>query len=441
MDNWLRNLGNQSTSVQNSLASQWTNPVDILSVLMIIGGDVVQRAFAQGTGKLYVPVCFSFGCVAYAFMGWVNIISHGRLLPPPDYECKVFNLGSGYGRESKSFIVGRLLRDLEAHETRQLSESDRDYAIKITVFEAVYNSNGCSRFSWTKLHLVGLGVTALQIGISMIPYGVNQDWNILLIVLIGTFLVQWAGALPQWTAEKLPHRQNSRSIYALTGGNGSRDVMVIFGYGNCLDLESLACPQTPQNSRPWEKFKRRLPLSSKDIESAGRNDTWRSQPLARRFWPLGKSPLGFAITKISYGCLSVLWLLLLINVSAAKAFPDSWCLLSVGGIGMFQNAWLASKELSPRMRNIPLRKKEHIVARKVMDGIMDFHRTYDCGVALRDEFFPGKLRDDEDDWWAGNYADYDNKRALVPSRGQPRYRDEPRKYERYIYPTPSSSST
>ena len=63
---------------------------------MVVGGDVVQNAFAQGTGKLYTPVCFSFGCVAYAFTTLVGIIGDGRLLPRPDYPAKVLNLGSGY---------------------------------------------------------------------------------------------------------------------------------------------------------------------------------------------------------------------------------------------------------------------------------------------------------------------------------------------------------
>lgn len=435
MDTWRRQVENQSSSLESSLAAQWTNPVDILSILMIIGGDVVQRAFAQGTGKLYVPVCFSFGCVAYAFMGVVNIIGDGRLLPPPDYSCKVFNLASGYGRESKNFIVSRLLRDLEASETRQLKPDDRDYAIKITVFKALPNSNERSKFSWTWLHAVGLCVTAFQVAISAIPYILHRDWNVMLIVLIGTVLVQWAGMLPQWTAEKLPDRQNMRSIYGLTSGNGSRDIMVILGYGNCLDLEALAVPETPRNSRPWEKFKwllKRTP-SSKDIESSlQRHDSWNYQTLSCNFWPFGCLPVGFVITQLSYVLLSVLWLLLLINVSAAKSSPDSWCLLSIGGIGMFQNAWLASKEFSPVMRNIPLQRREEIVARKVMDGIMDFHCTYKCGEPLRDEFFPGKLRTDEEQWWDGEKGQYDQKRLEVPTRGQPRHMQS-EKYKEFIY--------
>lgn len=96
------------------LRQQWINPSDVSTILMIIGGDVVQNAFAQGTAKLYTPVCFSFGCVAYAFIALVNILGESLLLPRPDCPVKVFNLEPGYSRENKNWVVGRVLRDLEA---------------------------------------------------------------------------------------------------------------------------------------------------------------------------------------------------------------------------------------------------------------------------------------------------------------------------------------
>ena len=41
--------------------SQWKNPGDVFSVLLILGGDVVGRALAQVTGSPITPVAFSFG--------------------------------------------------------------------------------------------------------------------------------------------------------------------------------------------------------------------------------------------------------------------------------------------------------------------------------------------------------------------------------------------
>lgn len=40
----------QATS--HRLASQWRNPNDVLTILMIIGGDIVQKALAQLSGVI-----------------------------------------------------------------------------------------------------------------------------------------------------------------------------------------------------------------------------------------------------------------------------------------------------------------------------------------------------------------------------------------------------
>ena len=43
------------------LAEQWSNPSDVFSVLLILGGDVVAGALAQLVGSGVTPVAFSFG--------------------------------------------------------------------------------------------------------------------------------------------------------------------------------------------------------------------------------------------------------------------------------------------------------------------------------------------------------------------------------------------
>lgn len=42
-------------------AAQWSHPADVFSVLLILGGDVINRALAQLVGKRVCPVAFSFG--------------------------------------------------------------------------------------------------------------------------------------------------------------------------------------------------------------------------------------------------------------------------------------------------------------------------------------------------------------------------------------------
>ncbi|KAH6688966.1 hypothetical protein F5X68DRAFT_260557 [Plectosphaerella plurivora] len=412
-------------STASLLRAQWRNPAEVSSVLLIIGGDVVRMAFSQGAGTRFVPVCFSFGCVAYAFTGIVNILGDGRLLSPPDYNCKLINLDSGYARTSNNFVLSRILRDLEAMESRpnfkprskssdrergQADDSDDDYAIRITVYEALKNRRAATEFGMGFPHLVALVVSLLQICLSLVPWFLNgaHRWNVLFITLTGIFLVQCTGWVPQWTAEKLPNRQNSSQTFALTSGNGSREVMVIFGNGQCLDLEALASTQTPRNGRSWEKF----PSLAYDPQKEKDGKYIRKAKLFPTT-PFRGVPLGFVITQISFACLSVLWILLLINVSAPTVFPEGWCFIGVGALGMFQNAWLAAREISPRMRNMPLKRTGQIRAKKVMDGIMDFHMSFQLGVPLRNEFFPGDLREEEEEWWNGTMGPYDARRKQL----------------------------
>lgn len=53
-------------AVPNYLTQQWQNPSDILSVLLLLGPDIVQRSVAQLAGRAITPVAFSFGWVAYS---------------------------------------------------------------------------------------------------------------------------------------------------------------------------------------------------------------------------------------------------------------------------------------------------------------------------------------------------------------------------------------
>ncbi|KAK8094959.1 hypothetical protein PG997_001644 [Apiospora hydei] len=402
------------------LRDQWINPSDVSTILMAIGGDVVQNAFAQGTGQPYTPVCFSFGCVAYAFTTLVNIIGDGRLLPSPDYPVKVFNLESGYARENKNWVVGRLLRDIESQVSRMRPLNDNT-GIRISVFEAIENENNPTQFSWSFMHIIGAIMTLLQLGVATIPIALDRQWGVMFITIIGTLLIQIAGLLPQWRAEKLPNGQKSKDCYALTSGNGSTDIVVVLGRGLCLNLEEMSASQSPRINRPWEKFQRlSQPL---DLEKMA--DSNRLGTRGRKAKTFHGFPLGFRLTQITCWVLSVLWLLLLVNVAASTDY--TWCLLGIGAIGMFQNAWLAAVELPSAERNLPLYHCDTIMTHKVMDGIMDFDITYGRGVPLMEEFFPGRLHDEETEWWRGNKDPYDDIREKHSA-----LRDVPRSRKRAI---------
>lgn len=403
-------------STASALASQWTNPSDIMTVSMVIGGDVVQKALAQATGCWYTPVCFSFGWAAYSFSALTNVLGAGRLLPVPDVECRVINLDSGYARNNKNWVIGRLIRDIAARLERE-HPLDRE-SIRISVWEALDNPNKPTEYRYWAIHIWGLFFMIVQLVIAAVPT-LFGDWSVLLVTGTGTLLSLSTGALPQWTAEKLPNDQHSQANFALTAGNGAKDVMVILGSGKCLNLEKLSVSETPRTARPWKKF----------IKPGNHLSTnWARPFMLRRnsselaaLGVRGGLPIGFQITYFICVVQAILWLGLLITVSGLQL--HTWYLLAVGLIGMFQNAFLAAMEIKPEKLNIPLQLQDTIIgSRKVMDGIMDLQATWGCGEHLVAEFFPGSLRPAEKEWWAGNKTAYEEERRKnALTRGIPRY--------------------
>ncbi|KAK8087411.1 hypothetical protein PG994_002385 [Apiospora phragmitis] len=282
---------------------QWINLSYVSTILMVIGGDV-----------LYTPVCFSFGCVTYAFTTLVNIIRDGRLLPLPDHHVKVFNLESGYAHKNRNWVMSRLLRDIEAQVSREWPLSGDGRGIRISVFEAPENDNGPTQFSWGFVHVIGALATVLQLGVAAVPIWLDQEWGIMLITVVGTLFIQIMGLLPQWRAENLPNGQRSKDCYALTSGNGSTDIVVIIGRAVCLNLESMSFSKSPRVGRPWEKFQwlsRSVDVEEESEKIAQRDSKKRKAMMFRGL------PLGFRLTQITCWIPCLLWLLLLVNVAAS----------------------------------------------------------------------------------------------------------------------------
>jgi hypothetical protein len=156
-------------TTQSKLSTQWTNPSDVLSVLLIVRGNIVQKALAQASGGYFTPVCFSFGWVTYSLNAIISIIGDGRLLPEPDYPVKVYNLKNGYVRDNKSWIIGRLLRDnvIRLNKTHQLGGN----AIRISIYDAEHSSTSPSVAGTGDVRTFGLIVMLLQLSIAAVPLG------------------------------------------------------------------------------------------------------------------------------------------------------------------------------------------------------------------------------------------------------------------------------
>ncbi|KAK9773248.1 hypothetical protein AB5N19_11773 [Seiridium cardinale] len=172
--------------------SQWENPSDILSLLLILGPEVVWRALAQLSGGPLTPAVFSFGWVAYAVNALVATFG--------DYEVTVIGAKSGHSRANRAWIIGRMLRDYELSQRKtnvQMNKLAPDYeALRISVFQVDRRRQaGLAKRDW--VWYSGFAVTLLQLVVSLIPLAANMDWAPLLITIAGTLLALLHGAIFQ----------------------------------------------------------------------------------------------------------------------------------------------------------------------------------------------------------------------------------------------------
>lgn len=384
------------TSTAASVSSQWRNPSDILSVLLIIGGDVIQKALAQLSGDSVVPVAFSFGWVAYSFTTLMSVVGDGRLMPPPDHLVKVINAANGNSRENRSWVLGRLLRDFE-------SPLPANIGLHATVFQATEKEAGKPEKDgyW----ISGLVLMLIQLGIAAIPWGLYNDWGVFLVTACGTVLALLTGSLPQWRFEKWACRRDSKKTVILTGGNGTRHVMVIQGVGKGLDLEDLAAADSPRLRR-WSKCRNR-PTNLSDCNKHGTVQKDSDQKDIRM---LGSLPVALQITQVLCVVLAALWIVFLITVAGLKDY--AWFLLAIGGLGMIQNVVIAGASRKIGTTGIHLKKIKSFEQSKVMDTLMDLEIEHKgVGRSLLEEFFSGKLRPAEESWWNGSdKKTYDDER-------------------------------
>ncbi|KAJ2995312.1 hypothetical protein NUW58_g1309 [Xylaria curta] len=303
-----------------ALRTQWSNPADILSILLLIGGDIVQKAIAQLVGhevrlpgtRTYLsiaPVAFSFGWVSYGFSNLLAAAGNMRLMPPSDLRSIVVNCSNGFVRENHSWVLGRLLRDHEMRhhvDPRSTGEGGRAESIRIDIFHLGSRSSpSCDAIWW-----LGWATLVTQIIIAIIPGVFYGDWAIILVTLSGTTFAAVTCALPQWaeekwaTSSKLAHDK----VFCLTRGNGHLHIMVFIGSHGSQDLEVLA-------------------TRTMGIRAETR-------------W------ISFA--------LAILWICLLITMSGLK--DHTWFLISIGGLGMLQNILAAGVSREPRASNFHLTK-------------------------------------------------------------------------------------
>ncbi|KAF9264208.1 hypothetical protein L218DRAFT_863521 [Marasmius fiardii PR-910] len=350
---------------------QWQNPSDVFTVLMIVGGDIVQVALAQlASSRIITPVAFSFGWVSYSISAITSVIGSRRLAPQPDYSCLLIEASSGYPRDVNSWVLARFVRDHE--HPKETVKCGR--GLTITFYDSVGNGQAPDKKNTGEPDLnpfnngrywLALFVIFVQLGVAIIPGLLHKNWVILVITCGGTILAQVQGALPQWrkelwNARKIESDKKKGRVFCLTKGNGSMNVIVVRCPDGDLNLADIA--------------------------------------VAREIYSV--------TTIVATSILAALWLALLFTTQGVKG--DSWYLVGIGAIGMMQNAIVAGARCDPAAAGFHLRKPELstqgepwnvIHSNKVFKALQLAERVEKkVGIALLNEFFPGSLRPDEERW-------------------------------------------
>jgi hypothetical protein len=367
----------ESSSPPEFLKKQFENPSGILAVLLLIGGDIVQKAIAQlSSGDLsptiLTPAVFSFGWVGYAFGALMSAFGDGMLMPSPDIQSIVINVGSHVIKNNESFVLGRLLRDLEI----KYGENTNPPKLVIRRFETM---PGCAKPARDGIWMSFAPCLVLQFGFAAVPlHRKPRNWSILVITLSGTLLAMATASLPQWRNEKFDCGRNAKDTFIITRGNGHNNVFVI----------------QPKKKRPQgSQIEGQRP---KEYEEALNLEHLAVNRAMGRRW-----------TRVLTVTLAFLWIGLLIMVAGIE--QDTWWLLAIGAVGMIQNVVAAGFTREPKAHGIPLDLINFTeIARQNLEhpGVMGTLKAAEkvapgVGLALVDVFFPGPrvLSEEERNYW------------------------------------------
>ncbi|KAJ6512694.1 hypothetical protein C8R45DRAFT_961097 [Mycena sanguinolenta] len=339
-----------TTDSFNELRAQWQSPRDILAILTVIGGDIVQSALAQlcsSNPRHFTPVALSFGWVAYAFSAVLAAIGSRRFAPEPDCPCTLIEVETKYPRDVHSWVLSRVVRDytFAGEEPRGLTVS----------FYQTIPGKKMSVPDRDSVYWSGVIVILLQLGIAVIPGALLGNWVIFILTFGGIALVQLQASLPQWQKELWAGRKvdpKKPEIVCLTRGNGSAFAIVI------------------RNTEPGG-------IRLSDM-AAGRE-------------VLDKATVPATMI------LAVLWIIHLFCTAGLET--DSWYSLAIGAIGMLQNAYASGTRRHWGALGIHVRKYKEVHNKKVFLALKEAEEVEkNVGIALTDIYFPGGLRPDEEAW-------------------------------------------
>ena len=397
----LRSIASGAAESSQEIKSQWQSPSNILSVLLIVAGNIVGEALDQLSGPGVAPIVFSFGWVAYAVQAFMSAIGVHKLISPPSKaspSSRAINIDTGFSCKNRSWTLERIMRDFEYWKPEEAKNADKksqkeqdekrkdgrkttsgtrkkplfhnndgedddssdteEIPLRIYLFAASH-ARAAGHPTKDRLWYSGIGIALIQLGIAAVPCGLYGQWASLMVTGVGTILAFTTGALPQFGKEKWDCKRRSKKTIALTrkvrAGGGGRDVIVIRGAGRGLDLEDLA-----QGGR-WE------------------NQTlWRSKIGCPTVWPW---------TRSATGLLAACWIVLLITAAGIRG--NSWYLIGIGTLGLAQNAFVAGAPRTPDAQGLHLDYEGAIKEDRVEETLERSEESCKgLGKALRKILYP-----------------------------------------------------
>jgi hypothetical protein len=296
-------------------------------------------------------VSFGFGLLSYTFtLLTAAFTGLSSILPAPEIESKVLNLTSGQGRTNTSFVLSRVLRDLESRYPSKLG------GLVIEVLDA---SAPLSPL-YANRHTVIVCVAQILIagGYGFLSGG---DFSVMGILVTALWAMQTLTLLPGWTTQKFSARKDGgkNACYALLRGNGYRHVFVI------------------KNTHP---------------------EAWNLQDLAAT----GAPSYDYAQMRELPVIFAVFFIFLFLTMLATQlSYSGSIILICIMFYGTLGNLLIAGLPRAPWAHGVALESIEVIQGDdKVMVALQSLEEKYPgYGAPLVKEFFPVGLREDEKKWW------------------------------------------
>jgi hypothetical protein len=327
----------------------------LIPIFMILGEPILSKALAIciATPRNDSP---HFGCgwLSWSLSALLPALSGTRdLLPKPEVDCKVLNLKSGQGRQNNSFVLSRVLRDLESEYEPKAG------GLTIEILDTVKPTAPLSRAdvfvqnSWTFI------IMGTQLLIAVHAFLKFRDESIILIFGTAIFLMEAIVNMPVWRASKFSARKGKGSTYALMRGNGHRHVFIIRNmHEEASNIEDLA------------------------VGGSAQYDYCRTFEAHVLIW-----------TFLSFLALTVL--------STCLSDQSALYILIIMTLGTVGNVMHAAIPRALWMHGIALRSVETIFNDKnVMGAIQALEEKYEgLGEPLVAEIFSGGLTEEQKEWW------------------------------------------